>query len=194
MLPLYLFCLIVGGGLLLFSLFGGTDHDADTGHVSHDADHPDTVDVHSGLDIAKEFLSVRSLFYFLAGFGATGALLEATTDAASAAALVWAIATGMTAALAAGLIYGWLRRSQSGFVPRDSDYLVGLPAQVVLPVTAGHRGKVRTISAGREIELLAKLHGAGDEDCPRGMTVVIVDIDGDTALVAPAAALPSELV
>ena len=221
MLALYLFCLIVGGGLLAFTLFGadadgsdsfdaehggdfeleadqGGDFELDAGGDAVALDHVGGADPggglehHGGWDPVRDFLSIRSLFYFLAGFGATGLLLDVLTAASTSVALVWAIATGLVAAFLAGSIYGWLRRSESGAVSREHDYLVGKPARVVLPVVAGRRGKVRLLSGEREVVLLARLYSGDDPDCARGSTVVIVEIEGDTALVTPAPSLPSE--
>jgi membrane protein implicated in regulation of membrane protease activity len=199
---LYLFCLIVGGGLLLVSLLGpdadahpdtSLDLDADV-DVSTDMDgHPLEFGHGASWGLAKEFFSIRGLFYFLAGFGATGLLLETVTAASTVVAVIVALLTGLLAAVAAGAVYGLARRSESGLVPEGHEHLVGLPAQVVLPVVAGRRGKVRFLHSGREIELLARLYGADDPDCSRGTTVVIVDIEGDTALVTPAPSLPSDL-
>ncbi len=206
MASLYLICLIIGGGLLLFSLFGSdADTHADSGldvhtdggaldaHVDHGVDHDHDLH-HWGAEwgIAKEFLSVRTLFYFLAAFGATGFLLETFTPASTVMAAVWALVTGLLAALMAAAIYWGVRSTESGIVPEGHDHLVGLPAQVVIPVVNSRRGKVRVISGGREVELLARLYGPEDADCPRGATVVIVDIVGDTALITPAPSLPSE--
>lgn len=188
MASLYLFSLIVGGGLLLFTLFGGSGAD-DAGGELHGDHH---FDAELSGTMAHEFFSVRAVFYFLAGFGATGFLLESLTDASGAVAAVWAVATGLIAATAATLVYGWLRRSESGMVPMDHDHLAGLPARVLLPVRPGLRGKVVAEVGGREVELLARLYGSADPACPRGTTVVIVEVDGDTALVTPASFLPSE--
>lgn len=176
MLPLYLFCLIVGGGLLLFSVLGSDqDMDAEAGDGT----------------MAHEFFSVRALSYFLAGFGATGFLVGVLTEAATRSTFISALATGMAASGAAALVYGWLQRSESGMVATTSDHFSGLPAKVMVPVTQHHRGKVMAICDGREVELLARLYGSADPECPRGTTVVIVEMDGDTALVTPAAFLPS---
>jgi hypothetical protein len=198
MLALYLFCLIVGGGLLFVSLLGGdSDAQAETelgAGASAEFETDAAAEVESDWGIAKEFLSIRSLFYLLAGFGATGLLLETMTAASPTVALIWAIATGLLAAVMAGAVYGWLKGSESGLVPDTADHLVGLPARVVLPVLEGRRGKVRLIAGGREIELLARLYGGQDAACPRGSTVVIVDIVGDTALVTPAPTFPTELI
>lgn len=178
MLPLYLFCLIIGGGLLLFSIFGSEVE----GH-----------DVDGDVDgtMAHEFFSVRALSYLLAGFGGTGFLVGTLTEAGSFVTLVWALVTGMVAALSAGLVYGWLRRSESGMMVMTPEHFAGLAAEVILPVTPQHRGKVLTTYEGRQVELLARLYGTADPECPRGSTVVIVEMDGETALVTPAGFLPS---
>lgn len=208
MTALYLFCLIVGGGLLLASLFGGdAEADVDTGGLELDgaADLPDAGAADAGggghaaaahgvgWTLARDFFSVRSLFYFLAGFGATGFLIESLTGSSALTAVGMAILTGVVAAGIAGATYGTLQRSESGKVSRDTDYLVGHPAEVTLPVVAGRRGKIRILNHGREVELLARLYSGDDPDCARGSTVVIVDIDGDTALVTAAPSLPSDL-
>lgn len=199
MASLYLFALVVGGGLLLFSLFTG---DADAGEIDAgeiDAGVDAEVDAEgelraggSGLELTREFLSVRSLLYFLAAFGATGFLLRTLAGAGSLASLAWAAATGILVASMAALVYGWLRRTESGLVPLTNDHLVGLAAQVLVPVRSDHRGKVLAVRDGRQVELLARLYGPADPDCPAGSTVVIVEVEGDTALVTPASYLPRE--
>lgn len=189
MLAVYLFCLIVGGGLLVVSALGIWHADA----AEIDTDPSDGL--HGAAehgDLPQEFLSARSLLYFLAGFGATGALMDGLTAAPTLVALTWAVATGVVAATAIATVYGWLRRSESGLVPLSSDHLVGLSARVIHPVEAGHRGKIVAVHDGREIELLARLFTAEDPDCPPGATVVIVDIAGETALVTPMPLLPSD--
>lgn len=202
MLAIYLFALIVGGGLLAFSLVAGTDGDHDI-EVDSGAD----VDVASEFEsvaggesvlagddwmLLQGFFSIRTILYFLAGFGATGALIDLLTGAPSLVTLSWALATGLISALAAAVIYGWLRQTGSGEVPNDPEYLVGVTARVLLPVEAGRRGKIIALHQGREVELLARLHGADDADCPRGSEVVIVEVDGETALVTPLPLLSSE--
>lgn len=188
MLAFYLFALIIGGGLLLFSAASVGGAEAGEADAAHGGLHGE-----SDPTAAHEFFSVRVLLYFLAGFGATGLLLEAFIGAPRGASLAWAIATGLVAATAAAVVYGWLRRSESGLVSLTSDHLVGLPARVVVPVGAEHRGKIAAVHDGREIELLARLFTTEDGACPRGSLVVIVEIDGDTALVTPVPLLPSEL-
>lgn len=198
MLPLYLFALIIGGGLLVFSLIAGHG-DADGMEADADADADVTADAHADVDgdgvdwiALQSFLSIRTLLYLLAGFGATGTLMELLTAASPGIAFIWAALTGIIAAIIATSIYAWVRGSDSGEVPTDPDYLVGATARVVLPVVHGRRGKILALHAGREVELLARLHGADDEGCPRGSEVVIVDVVGDTALVTALPRITSE--
>lgn len=194
MLPLYLFALIVGGGLLLFSLIAGH---GETDGAEVDADGDASTEVHADADghdwiALQSFLSIRTLLYLFAGFGATGTLMELLTDASGAVTFVWAAMTGVVAALLATGIYAWVRGTDSGEVPTDPDYLIGATARVLLPVVHGHRGKILALHAGREVELLARLYGAEDEACPRGSEVVIVDVEGETALVTALPRISSE--
>jgi membrane protein implicated in regulation of membrane protease activity len=197
MLSFYLFALIVGGGLLLFSLISGDGSDADSAEVGADTDAGIDAHAHHGFGEpgwvgVQDFLSIRSLLYLLAGFGASGTLIDLLTDASTGVGLVWAILTGLVAAAMAAGIYGWVRRTDSGEVPTDPEYLRGIAARVVLPVRPGQRGKIVALHGGREVELLARLHGSEDAVCPRGSEVVIVDIDGDTALVTALTVFPSD--
>jgi hypothetical protein len=195
MLPLYLFALIVGGGLLLFSLFAGNDGEADAAEVDAEVDHG--IDFHHeipdhGWVEVQDFLSIRTLLYLLAGVGASGTLLDLLTPASTVVALAWALFTGIAAAALAASVYGWVRNSGSGEVPTDPDYLRGVAARVIVPVHPGHRGKILALHGGREVELLARLFRPDDAPCLRGSEVVIVDIEGDTALVTPLSMLPSD--
>lgn len=191
MLSLYLFALIVGGGLLLFSLLAGSgDGDAaEAGEVEADAAMEAPGD---GWVDVQDFLSIRSLLYLMAGFGASGTLIDLLTPAGPAVTLSWAVVTGLLAAGMASAIYGWVRRSESGMVPTDPDYLVGATARVLLPFHAGSRGKIVATQGGREMELLARLFDREEGPCARGTEVVIVEIDGDTALVSAVPLLPSD--
>jgi membrane protein implicated in regulation of membrane protease activity len=89
----------------------------------------------------------------------------------------------LIAAFVAAAIYAWVRGGDSGDVPTDPDYLVGVMARVVVPVVQGQRGKIVALHGDRQVELLARLYGPEDEGCPRGSEVVIVEVDGETALV-----------
>ena len=89
-------------------------------------------------------------------------------------------------------VYAWVRGSDSGEVPTEPDYLVGMTAKVILPVVQGHRGKIIALHGGREVEMLARLFGAEDAVCPRGSEVVIVDVDGETALITALPQISSE--
>lgn len=186
MLALYLFCMIVGGGLLLFSaLSPGGSGAAGVQEAPDHASRPEGTP-------ASDFLSIRVLLFFLAGFGAVGSLIQLLVDAPGAVSLGWAVGAGVVSASTAAAVSGWLRRAGSGLVPLGADHLVGLQARVVLPVEVGSGGKVVAAYDGREIELPARLLTPDDAACPRGSMVVIVGVDGETALVTPASFLPSD--
>ncbi len=213
MLALYWFSLIVGGGILAVStlgdLFGGHadvagghdldmgGHDLDVG--GHDLEAGDGVQgagaamghaaagAH-GADStphAARILSLRTLTYFLFGFGATGLLLTASWagfrpfPAFVASALVGATTGALSVA-----IFGWLRRTEAGATAGEASF-VGLPARVVLPLAAGRSGRVVVRRGDREYELRARPFETEAGDSAGWGDVVIVDMRDGTAFVAP---------
>lgn len=170
MFTLFLFAMVVGGALLLVSAFGG---DADDGTVSH------------GAPGAFEWLSLRSLTYFLFVFGGVGAVLARSWPAAAAPVVFGvALAAGLGVGAAASLLFGYLRRTSSG--DRDSDEsFVGLTGHVSLPIPTQGTGKVMVGRGDRAFELLARPLDGVAGDPASWQSVVIVEMRRGVAVVAP---------
>lgn len=111
MFPLYLFALIIGGGLLLLSLFGSDSH-------GHDVHH----DLHGGNPV--QWLSLRTVIYFLFVFGGVGAVLAKTWHSA-AAPLVFllAAAAGVGVGAGVGAVFNYLRKTDSGGRSSDDSFI-----------------------------------------------------------------------
>ena len=173
MFSLYLFALIVGGALLLFSLLGGSDH-ADTDFADHG---------HSPV----QWLSVRTLMYFLFVFGGVGAILSK-----SWAPSTWPIVLGLAVLAGAGVgtavsaAFGYLRRTDSGYRQTD-DSFIGLTARVTVPLAPGRSGKVLVNRGDRTFDLLAQPYDktVGATPLPDWKEVIIVEMTRGTAIVAP---------
>ena len=146
MFALYIFCLVVGGGLLALSLFGDFfEGDADLG-----------VDTDPGT-ISKIF-AFRTIVYELFGFGAAGALLHTLWEGERLGlTLALAGATGIVSGLIVSVSFAYLKRSESGAMKGDAS-LVGLRGDVGLPIDSGDTGTVRL------------RRGAAGSRCGRGMT------------------------
>ena len=170
MVAVYLFCLGVGGVLLLASFFS-------------DAETPDDV----GQSSWAEFFSLRSLTYFLFVFGAIGSALSFLRDGgAGLLGLVVAVGLGLAMAGGAGQLFRYLRRTDTAEVRSDRD-LVGQAAQVTLTVGIGAVGKVELVFGGQRVELLARPFDPAHEPAiETGSQVVIVDMDAGIALVSHA--------
>jgi hypothetical protein len=174
MFSLYLFALIVGGALLLFSLFGGSDHsDSD---LAHDGAHSPV-----------KWLSIRTAIYFLFVFGGVGAILTRTWPPAMMPIILGlSLAAGLGVGAAVSAAFAYLRKTESGY--RDSDdSFIGLSAQVTLPIGEARLGKVLVRRADRSFELLAQPYDktAGSGPPSDWKDVVIVDMARGTAVVAP---------
>jgi len=173
MFSLYLFSLIVGGGLLVYSLTGGHDGHGDVGHH----------DVH-GHDAVK-WLSLRTLTYFLFVFGGVGAVLTKTWNAATMPlVLLLSAVAGVGVGAAASLAFDYLRKTDSGH--RDSEHtFVGLTGTVSLPIGSGGMGKVLVQRGHRTYELIARPHDAAAKGTSKWKSVIVVEMNRGTALVTP---------
>lgn len=170
MFTLFLFAMVVGGALLLVSALGG---DSDDGGISH------------GSPGAFEWLSLRTLTYFLFVFGGVGAVLSRSwADAAAPLVFGMALAAGIAVGAAASLTFGYLRRTGSG--DRDTDEsFVGLTGHVSLPIPAQGTGKVMVGRGDRAFELLARPLDGVAGDSASWQSVVIVEMRRGVAFVAP---------
>jgi membrane protein implicated in regulation of membrane protease activity len=181
MLLLYLFALIVGGGLLVFSLLGGHDtHGGDVGHVGH-VGHG----AHHGDDNPIQWLSLRTVTYFLFVFGGVGAVLSWSWHNVTAPlVLLLAASSGVGVAAAAAASFGYLRKTDSG-EPDSDDSFVGLTGRVTLPIGSAGTGKVLVHRGDRSYELLARPFDKVTADAAKWKSVIVVEMNQGTALVAP---------
>jgi hypothetical protein len=168
---LYLFALVIGGGLLVFSLVG---HDGDAhGHDAHGHD-------------ALKFLSIRTLTYFLFAFGGVGAILAKSWHRTTAPLVfLAAAAAGLLVGAAAHYAFAYLRRTDSGGREAGDEGFIGLTGRVTVPIGSGSMGKVLVERAGRTIELIARpLETAGSPPA-KWKSVIVVEMTKGTAVVAP---------
>lgn len=169
MTNLYLFCAAVGVPLLLWFVFAG---DGDGGEGFGDAD---------GGDGLLGFLPLSTLASLLAFFGLGGLLFD-FTGAHGVVAFVLAVAVGAIAGAFNTGVLRWLRSNSSSSEVMDHE-LEGTIANVSLPISTEHRGKIILTKAGaREQMTAAPVDGS---TINAGERVVIVGIEHGVALVAP---------
>lgn len=180
MTALYWFALVVGVGMYLFSVLAdttGAHGDAD-GHVDAGADH------HHGLDSYK-LLSLRNATYFMFAFGVTGVSLTwAWGGTRGILTALLALATGALGAAISTVVFGWLRKSESGDMPGDRAWL-GATAQVLLPLSSRGTGKILVTRGGRAQELLARPFDDDASNPEAWSSVLVLEIRDGIALVAP---------
>jgi membrane protein implicated in regulation of membrane protease activity len=165
MTGLYLFCAAVGIPLLLWFSFAG---DAD-GFGEAEADGP------------LAFLSLSTMSFVLGFFGLTGLLLEIVGTAGLITLLV-AIITAVAAGACNSAAFRWLRKNSNSSEVMDHE-LEGMIANVALPISGEHRGKIILTKAGAREQMTATPVDGSTID--PGERVVIVRVEGGVALVAP---------
>lgn len=172
MFTLYLFALLVGGGLLVFSLFGGGDDVGDD--VGGDAGQNPV-----------QWLSLRALMYFLFVFGGVGAVLSKTWSAAAAPLVaIVSVVGGLTVGAVVNATFAYLRRSDSGFRGGD-DSFSGLAGRITLPFGESGTGKVLITRGDRTYEMLARPFGDTPTNPREWREVVVIEVTRGVALVSP---------
>jgi hypothetical protein len=171
MLFFYVFALVVGGGMLLFSVFGQDVDDLGDAHGGHDA---------------LKLLSLRTLTYSLFAFGAVGAILSKVWSwAAAPLVLLVAAVTGLAVGAAVSLVFRYLQRTTSGERESD-DSFIGLVGRVTIPIAGGSgMGKVLIERGGRTFELLARPLETAEQAPAKWKSVIVVEMSKGTAVVAP---------
>jgi hypothetical protein len=185
----YLFCAILGGGMVLFSLLGGGDSEVEV-EVGEDLDFDGGGDApHGGVGhLLLGFFKLRNLTFLLAAFGITG-LLGTWLQVGPAATALLAAALGLTAMFLVHFVFQWLHRTDSAMdVLSDTD-LEGTFARVVVPLARGTRGRISCIASGQQLYLTARLAESAAEAVGVGTAVVILRMNAGVAEVAPAPSL-----
>lgn len=187
MLALYLFLLIVGGGLAGLSLIGGA-LGGDLGEVDLDFD----ADAGTGAKAMGsgwwDAFSLQSLIYASFGTGAAGTVLHLMWDGgAPIPTAILAVAAGVGSGMLAGVLLSYLKRSASGDVLTEASF-EGLAGTVSLPLAHGRAGRIRVRRGHREHVLRALPFSTTDDgDEPeRWSRVVVVEVKGGVAYVTPA--------
>lgn len=182
MIYLYLFSLVIGGGLLGASIVLG----------GHDASHDVNVQAlapagHEGPAGGAEsylywLVSLRFWTFFVAFFGLTGLVFDGLGLVSSQTlTAIIATCTGAVAGGGAMFVLGKLTREQNNSAVSSSDY-VGRTGRVLVGFAAGGVGKVRLEVKGSSIDLLAMPED--ERDYSVNDEIIVVEMSGLHAKVA----------
>lgn len=204
MIWLYVASLVFGGVFVLPMMLGALDFDGDVGDLDFDLDVDVDVDFDAGgieagdgmdLDVGGDapgftgavgdfvssLLNFRSIVLGLTFFGLTGVVLS-TLDSSAVLTLVTAIVLALVAAAANSTLTTFvLNRQQSSHVTMRE--VAGMSAEVMLPIAANRRGRVRAQIAG-QTEYFTALPHKPDHSFEPGETVVVIEIVDGLAKVA----------
>lgn len=183
---IYLISLIVGGFFVLLSIFGG-DADADTdadfdldADADFDLDAGDG-DFEAGADIGAgpgfvDLFTIRALFLFAAFFGLTGTLLS-LTDLNPVMTAVLSTSLGLLIGLGGNYIIKRVGYEQVSSDITSAD-MKGITGKVLIPFSAGERGKISLVVKGNQLRLIARsLDENSTEAFAPGDEVVVVRTD-----------------
>lgn len=203
MLTLFLVCLIIGGGLLAFSLLSGT-HDSSnldhTGDFHMDSNFNGEGDIHTEGHFSLEptsahielhnfeaaetvkFFSLRNFIYFLTFFGLTGTLLT-LLEINSIVTLLSSIGIGVLSYVFGYKLMKYFKTSETGEIVNVYS-LIGRTGKVELDIIGANKGKILVNFGGRLIELIAMKSEAVENDSLKsGDEVLITDIQNNIAIV-----------
>lgn len=201
MFQVYLFFLVLCGGLALLSVLGDfldtdvgeldADVDADF-DADLDADFDADVDADADADLeadtaAEKIFSIRGLLYSLFGFGLTGTLLTWTGATAAAPATIGISAgSGLAAGWIVTKLLGWIRGSEAGVRAGDSSF-EGRPGRMTLPMEDDRTGRVRVRRGERTYDLRALPHPGASAATDPGEweEVMVIEVREGVALVSP---------
>lgn len=207
----YWVCLIVGGGLLLFSTFvgnnGGADHGADFGADTDfgsadagadvDLGTASAGDAHTGPDAfghgahghmghghavsLAKWFSLRFVFFFLAVFGLLGVALTHLTNVGSNGVLAAATVGGLIFGQGTHQLLRQLARSSGDSTPQIQEY-VNRPARVTIRIVPPKKGEV-ALRIGQGERFVPAVSAREGVSFPTGREVVVTAYENGVARV-----------
>lgn len=188
MLGIYLFGLILGGVFIALSIFAGIgdadadfdiDADADVDFdIDADADVDIDVDADADIDMDADgegtpdletrlgkkyrpWFSFKFYTYALGFFGLTGVLMTLVGQGNSALGVTLSLIMGLVAGVGASYLMHYGDKDSAAARARGERDFLGAPAEVLLPITKGGRGRVRVKVGGRTVDMRAESEDEG---------------------------------
>lgn len=194
----YVVCLIVGGGLLVFStILGGDGSDADA-DFDVDADADFDIDADAGVDADADgdfdadaghahdsilsisnWFSVRFLVYFAAMFGLVGTTLTYLSQMSATSILIASVVSGVIVGQSVHQLLRLLKKTSGDGSTRVEQY-VNRDARVTIAIKPPRRGEV-AIRVGDGERFVPAIARRDDDAFKVGDVVVVVAFRGGTA-------------
>ena len=186
----YWTCMVVGGGLLVFSAMGGDGSDADVDvdvdvgggfdmHADFDAHagdfdaHVDAADaVHGGAAWLATWFSLRFVVFFVAVFGTLGVVLTHLTSVGPSMTLLLSGVGGAAVGQGVHQLFRVIRKTSGDSTPQISDYVNRL-GRVTIQIVDPDKGEVALQVRGTQRYVPAIVAGA-DGRFSVGDEVVVV--------------------
>ena len=173
---IYLFCAVVGVGLITVGLLTGGHHGDASGdiHMGHSAD------IHSGDANAPFWLPLLSFYFWvfnLAVFGGCGVMLSLLA-VPQLFTLPVSLILGTLFGLFANKIISFLKNTKVDSSVTEDDYY-GLEAEVTSSIKKGHTGKIQLFVKNKMVEMLAT---SPEDELEIGDKVHVIGLNEDNKL------------
>lgn len=177
----YLVLLGIGFIYAVLILLGQGIGEIDVGAPDVDLDAGDIPSFDQG-EVGLTSISPMSIASFVTAFGAFGIIASQLFGASNGASLLFALVGGLVVGVIAQLLFIYVFSPQTSSLRSRSD-MVGLTAEVIVPISENGVGQIAAVSRGSRVTYSARTKSG--QSFKQGDLVRVVELVGSVAFVEP---------
>ena len=177
----YLVLLGIGFIYAVLILLGQGIGEIDVGAPDVDLDAGDIPSFDQG-EVGLTSISPMSIASFVTAFGAFGIIASQLFGASNGASLLFALGGGLFVGVIAQLLFIYVFSPQTSSLRSRSD-IVGLTAEVIIPIPENGVGQIAVVSRGSRVTYGARTKSG--QNFEQGDLVRVVELAGSIAFVEP---------
>ena len=133
-------------------------------------------------EVGLPSISPMSISSFITAFGASGIIASQLFGASNGVSLVFALVGGLVVGVIAQLLFIYVFSPQTSSLRSRSD-VVGLTAEVIVPISENGVGQIAAVSRGSRVTYSARTKSG--QSFKQGDLVRVVELVGSVAFVEP---------
>jgi membrane protein implicated in regulation of membrane protease activity len=177
----YLVLLGIGFVYAVLILLGQGIGEIDAGAPDVDFDAGDVPSFDQG-EVGITSISPMSIASFVTAFGASGIIASQLFGASNVASLISALVGGLVVGVIAQLLFIYVFSPQTSSLRSRGD-MVGLTAEVIIPIPENGVGQIAAVSRGSRVTYTARTKSG--QSFEQGDLVRVVELVGSIAFVEP---------